>query len=170
MDKRIVTPADPVSIADSIPTSRAVFEIRRRSGLDWDELAVLLGASRSDVCDWANGRIRSTHIKTVVLCTLAAIQHIDRGSSKDTRSFLLNVDETTGTSVLDLLSAGRFDEVMAIPGRIVPPRPRPALSKEAKMLRRPEPPMLLLDADHSRPVIATTPRVAKVIRPPSPEE
>ena len=154
-----------VSVADPVSTSQAVFEIRRLSGLDWDELAAVFGVARSDVCSWANGSVLSDRERLVVLRALAAIRHLDRGTSDDTRRFLMEDDDTTGTSVLELLRSERFDEVMAMPGRAVFQRPRPALSEEAKMLRCP-PPIFLLDADHSRPVVATDPRVAEVMRAP----
>ena len=159
-------PDGRVSVADPVSTSQAVFEIRRLSGLDWDELAAVFGVSRSDVCSWANGSVLSDRERFVVLRTLAAIRHVYRGTSDDTRSFLLEDDDTTGMSVLELLRSERLDEVMAMPGRAVVQGPRPALSEDAQMLRRPAPPILLLDADHSRPVIATNPRVAELMRAP----
>lgn len=165
-----VSPDGRVSVAGPVSTSHAVFEIRRLSGLDWDELAAVFDVSRSDICNWANGSVLSKREQSIVLRTLVAIRHVDRGTSDDTLSFLLENDDTAGTSVLELLRSERFDEVMAMPSRAVSRRPRPALSEDAKMLRCPAPPILLLDADHSRPVIATAPQVAEVMRAPSAEE
>lgn len=165
-----VNPDGRVSVDDPMATGRAVFEIRRRSGLDWDELATVFGTSRSDLCNWANGSAVSARDQTAVRRTLVAIRHVDHGSSRDTRSFIFNKDNTTETSIFELLVDRRFDEIMAMPSRTIPPRPRPVLSDEAKRLRRPEPPMLLLDADQSRPVITTVSRVADTMRAPPIEE
>ena len=165
-----VNPDGRVSVDDLMATGRAVFEIRRRSGLDWDELATVFGISRSDLCNWANGSAVSAGDQTAVRRTLVAIRHVDHGSSRDTRNFIFNKDKATGTSVFGLLVESRFDEIMAIPSRTIPPRPRPVLSDEAKRLRHPEPPMLLLDADQSRPVITTVSRVADTMRAPPIEE
>lgn len=153
--------------ADAVPGAHAVCEIRRRSGLDWGELAELFGVSQKDVCNWASGGPTGRQALHVVRCTLKAIRHLYRGTSRDTRTFLLASAGDAGTSAFDLLRERRFPEVMArTSGDVVSLPRRPALSEEAQALRRPESVMALLQADQHRPNFATSPRIAHVRRAP----
>ncbi|MCY4560118.1 MAG: helix-turn-helix transcriptional regulator [Chloroflexi bacterium] len=104
-------------------TAEAIMEIRRRSGLTWQELAELFDVSRRSVHHWANGNPASAGRDRTIRRTLAAIRHLDRGSQQGTRSLLLAVDQATGVSALDLLQAGRFDKAMARPAHARAPEP-----------------------------------------------
>ena len=153
--------------ADSVLCARAVCEIRQRSGLDWNELAELFGASREEVCYWASGGSSDGHVRHLIRNTLKAIRHLDRGTSGDTRTYLLANDSDADISAFQLLREQRFSEVMARKsGDGVSSRRRPALSKEAQELRRPESVTALLQADQSRPDFVTSPRIAHVLRAP----
>lgn len=156
---------------DVSETGPAVYEIRRRSGLDWNELADMFGVSEDEVCKWASGLSLGSVAENAVRRTLEVIRHLDRGSSYDTRQLLLTLGEDGRASTFVLLREKRFDEVMArAGGGFARPDNRPDLSDEEKNLRRPEDPMLLLQADASRPDFATNPRIAKVMRAPPMED
>ena len=147
--------------------AQAMCEIRRRSGLDWSELAEMFGVSREDVCNWASGGIVDVSTLNIVLSTLRAIRHLDRGTSHDTRAYLQAIDGAADGSAFELLQRRRFSEVMARDkGVIVPSRIRPSLSEEAQELRRPESVIALLQADQRRTDIATSPRIIRVIQAP----
>lgn len=153
--------------ADSVLCATAICEIRRRSGLGWSELAALFGVSREEVCSWASGGPLGGPGRHLVRSTLKAIRHLDRGTSRDTRTYLLAIDGDAGTSAFQLLREQRFSEAMARKSDGgVSSRRRPALSKEAQDLRRPESVTALLQADQSRPDFATLPRIAHVLRAP----
>ena len=92
-------------------TAEAVLEIRRRSGLTWEELSELFEVSRRSVHHWANGKTVSAKHDREIRDVLAAIRHIDEGSRAATRGRLLTTDASE-TSVFALLQARRFDEVM----------------------------------------------------------
>lgn len=147
--------------------AQAMCEIRRRSGLDWGELAEMFGVSREDVCNWASGGIVDGSTLHVVRSTLKAIRHIDRGTSHDTRAYLRAIEGDTDGSAFELLQQRRFSEVMARhKGNVVPSHIRPNLSEEAQELRRPESVIALLQADQRRPDIATSPRIIRVMQAP----
>ena len=153
--------------ADAVVGARAICEIRRRSGLDWGELAELFGVPQEDVCNWASGGPTGRQALHVVCSTLKAIRHLDRGTSRDTRTYLLASEGDADTSAFDLLRERRFSEVMARKrGDVVSLPRRPALSKKAQALRRPESVTALLQADQHRPDFATSPRMVHVRRAP----
>ena len=120
------TAADPVGRCDFLlgpaeSTAEAIMEIRRRSGLTWQELGELFDVSRRSIHHWANGKPVSAGNDRTIRRMLAAIRHLDWGSQRDTRALLLSVDQATGVSPLDLLQAGRFDDATArFPGDRTP--------------------------------------------------
>ena len=138
-------------------------EIRRRSGLTWEELGELFEVSRRSVHHWANGRPMSAGHDRMIRRILAVVRKLDQGDQERTRALLLTVDECTGVSAFDLLRDGRFDEAMrridGIP--LVEPQRTP-LSNAAWEARRPPSPVLLLEAGQERPDI---PANARVVRP-----
>lgn len=94
-------------------TVLAIMEIRRLSGLTWEELGTLFDVSRRSIHNWANGKRVSAGNDQMISRMLAAIRHLDQGDQADTRALLLTVDQTTGFSTLDLLKKGRFDEAVS---------------------------------------------------------
>ena len=143
-------------------TGEAILEIRRRSGLTWDELADLFAVSRRSVHHWANGNPPSARHEIHIRRTLAALCHVDEGSQMATRDRLLTIGRT-GHSTFDLLANGRFGDVFGQPaGSVLPERRRVPLSRHAQEVRRPTPPALLLGADQGRPRIPVS--KARVVR------
>ena len=148
-------------------TGEAIMEIRRRSGLTWEELGDLFDVSRRSVHHWANGKpVTARHDRTI-RNMLAAIRHLDRGDRAGTRALLLTVDGAMGISTLDLLKNGRFDEAMGRVAGVRAPEPRhTSLSRTAWDSRRPPAPTLLLGAEQERPDIPASARVARPKRIP----
>ena len=144
-------------------TAEAIMEIRRRSGLTWQELGELFDVSRRSIHHWANGKSVSAGNDRTIRRMLAAIRHLDRGSQRDTRALLLSVDQATGVSPLDLLQAGRFDDATTPFLADWAPEPhRVPLSPAARDARRPPPATRLLGAEQDRPDI---PAKARAVRP-----
>ena len=166
------TASEPVGkllypLLSSQTTGEAVMEIRRLSGLTWEELADLFGVSRRSIHHWANGKAVTAKHDRMIRNTLAAIRHLDRGDQVGTRALLLTIDQATGISALDLLKNGHFDEARGRVESIQAPKPqRVPLSRAARDARRPPSPVLLLGANQEQPDIPAKVRVVRAKRPP----
>ena len=162
--------AGPAAQFDYMPTestAEAIMEIRRRSGLTWQELAELFEVSRRSAHHWANGNPVSAGRERTIRRMLAAIRHLDRGSQVDTRALLLAVDQATGVSTLDLLKTGRFDDATArVAGGRAPVPHRVPLLSDVQDARRPPAPALLLGAEQDRPDVPARARTARPKRTP----
>ena len=164
------TAAGPTGQIEHVPaesTAEAIMEIRRRSGLTWEELADLFDVSRRSVHHWANGKPVSARHDRMIRRMLAAVRHLDQGGQVGTRALLLAVDQAMGVSALDLLKDGRFDEAMdRVAGVRAPERQRIPLSSAARDARRPQAPELLLGAEQDRPDLPAKARVVRAKRTP----
>jgi DNA-binding transcriptional regulator YiaG len=143
-----------------------VAELRRLSGLTWDQLAQLFKVSRRSVHFWASGKPMNASNEEQLHRVLAVVRKADRGSASANRSALLAVNED-GFSALDLLSARRYDEALegfgTGPGRIQ--RRTPPLSGEVRGERQPRPPGELVGALHGEVHLRTArARPAKSVR------
>ncbi len=143
--------------------AEAIMEIRRRSGLTWEELGDLFEVSRRSVHYWASGKSASARHDRVIRRMLAAVRHLDRGDRELTRALLLSVGEGMGVSIFDLLRGGRFHEAIGLVEGV------PALERQSILLsstaweaRRAQAPVLLLEAEQDRPDISAK---ARVVRP-----
>ena len=135
------------STNSSEATQKALSELRRLSGLTWDQLAKLFNVSRRSLHFWASGqplsRFNEEHLNRL-LCT---IRYIDRGNANLNRSLLLHPD-SNGNPLFDLLVAGKHEEFKRIAGSNNAPR-RPllgVLSKDAHTAYMPQNPADLVDA------------------------
>lgn len=129
--------------------SAAVAELRRRSGLTWDQLARLFGVARRSVHFWASGKALNASNEERLGRLLAVIGHIDRGNAQETRAALMTA-QSDGVIPFDLLSADKFDEVMERLGagshRTMPAQT--PLSSAALAARMPTPPGERVDLLH----------------------
>ena len=129
--------------------SSAIAELRRRSGLTWDQLAHLFGVTRRSVHFWASGQALNPVNEERLNRILAVIQYIDRGSAQATRSALM-IALNDGVIPLDLLKMGKFGKVKELlgagPQRSIPSRT--PLSVAARALRKPLPPEERVGALH----------------------
>lgn len=137
--------------ADDAETTReAISELRRLSGLTWEQLGELFDVSRRSVHFWASGKPLSVGNERRLMQILDVVRIADRGDARSTRAALFEVKD--GRTAYALLAAGRFEEARAILGGGAR-RPRPALaelSADAKAARKPLPPEMLIDAQHDR--------------------
>ena len=165
------TTAGPTGQIEHVPaqsTAEAIMEIRRRSGLTWEELGDLFDVSRRSVHHWANGKPVTASHERMIRRMLAAVRHLDRGDQVSTRALLLTVDQAMGVSALDLLKDGRFDEAVGRVAGVPALEPhRIPLSSAARDARRPQAPALLLEAEQERPDVPARARAARARRTPT---
>jgi len=118
--------------------NRALSELRRLSGLSWDQLARIMGVSRRALHFWASGkpmaRTNEEHLQRV----LAVVRAIDRGSNAANRTALLGAADHESIGV-DLLAAHEYDRVVSRASR---------MSASARGARTPRPPAELVAALH----------------------
>lgn len=162
-ERTAAAPTGQIVHLPSESTAHAIMEIRRLSGLTWEELGDLFNVSRRSIHHWASGKSVTAKHERMIHRMIAAVRHLDRGDQIDTRALLLSVDQVAGVSTLDLLRADRFAEAM---GRVesgwTPAPRRIPLSDTASTARRPPAPALLLEAEQERPDI---PAKARAVRP-----
>lgn len=151
--------------ADAETTRQAISELRRISGLTWEQLGELFDVSRRSVHFWASGKPLNAENETRLLQVLDIVRTADRGDARSTRLALLDVHD--GSSAFDLLVEERFDEARARLG-VGGGRPRPVLkelSAEAKAARAPLRPEELVEAQHDRVHPASSrSRAARTVR------
>lgn len=128
-------------------SKKAINELRKTSGLTWEQVAKLFNVSRRSIHFWASGQPLASDNEEKLNRLLGVIRYIDRGSASLNRKLLLNPN-ADGELPLDQLRAGEYDKVRENLGRGNPPK-RPQLtplSEEESELRRPLPPEILIDA------------------------
>jgi DNA-binding transcriptional regulator YiaG len=134
------------------PRARAaISELRRASGLTWDQLARLFGVSRRSVHFWASGSVMTPANEEKLQRVLAELRKADRGSASANRAMLLSVG-ATGVLPFDLLAAGQYEragDAMG-PGRGRPTISHPGVSQADKAARAPMRPEDLVGALQDR--------------------
>ena len=128
-------------------TGNAIAELRRISGLTWEQLAGLLQVSRRALHFWALDKQMHPTNEQRVHRILAVLRQIDRGVSSQNRMLLLSPQED-GTMAYDLLRDGRYEEVVERlgQGRVASPPRLPPMSAAAHTKRRPPSASDLLEA------------------------
>ena len=140
-----------VSIELREPAPPAIAELRRLTGLTWEQLAHLFNVSRRAVHFWASGSkmtgANGVHLKRV----LETVQLIDRGSMTENRAALLATQDD-GATLLDQLAAGSYDVVISALwyGRQRVASMATAFLPLAKAAHLPRPPEELVDASQER--------------------
>ena len=128
----------------------AIAELRRRSGLTWEQLAHLFGVSRRALHFWASGKAMTPANAERLQRLLTVIRTTDRGSAGANRAALLAARDD-GTALLDLLADAQYERVTTLLGPSNTPRTlAPKLSKEVLAARSPRPPEELVGALHDR--------------------
>jgi DNA-binding transcriptional regulator YiaG len=155
-----------VQVRESQTSSAAILELRRVSGLTWDQLARLFGITRRSLHFWATGKPLTPAHQERLHRLLATIRRLDRGSAHANRTLLLSAHDDGGIP-LDLLMAEQYERVLALlgPGH-APVRPHPAaLAVDARMARAPYAPEdvagSLQDRVHQEAGQVRVPRVAR---------
>lgn len=156
---------------DQLPretTRAAIHELRRLSGLTWDQLARLFGVDRRSLHHWGSGQPLSRKNEERLHRLLAVIRYIDRGAADLNRQALMQPTDD-GDLPFDLLVQEEYQAVKDIldrgPGRR--DIQRKPLSPEEQALHRPAfKPVELLDARHDPVHVkmkgSRVPRVARI--------
>lgn len=129
-------------------TEENISEIRRLTGLTWEDLARILGVARRSLHFWASGKPTNAPNEERPQRMLAVIRQVDRGATDTNRAMLLR--EHDGVLPIDLLTKARFDEFLALVGK-GPGRSRIELTPlfaETLAARKPPAPEQLVDALH----------------------
>lgn len=130
-----------VAIDATTMPSATIAELRRRSGLTWDQVARLFGVARRSVHFWASGKALNAANEERLGRMLAVVRYVDRGTAQATRAALMAA-QNDGVIPFDLLANDEFDDVMERLGA-GPQRSMPALvplSAAARAARMPPPP------------------------------
>jgi DNA-binding transcriptional regulator YiaG len=138
-----------VELRESAPAMIA--ELRRLTGLTWEQLARLFNVSRRSVHFWASGSKMADANRAHLDSVLDTVRLIDRGSMTENRAALLTTGHD-GATLLDQLAAGNYALVVSALGQ---GRQRvagiaPVFSPAAKAARLPRPPEELVGAFHDR--------------------
>jgi DNA-binding transcriptional regulator YiaG len=147
-------------------SSAALMELRRVSGLTWDQLARLFGVTRRSLHFWVSGKSLNSANEERLHKLLATVRKLNRGSARENRSLLRSVRED-GIIPYDLLIDGQYEKVLALlgPGQALSRHQLSPLSIESRMARKPLPPAELAgamqDRVHKEVGKARVPSVAK---------
>lgn len=157
----------PVYSIPSMTTGDAILEIRRRSGMTWEELGELFDVSRRSVHNWASGEALSAKNEHQVRMVLGAVRLIDRGDPRKTRDALMTVNGVGDVSPLALLKQGDTAAAVALAGHgateIELQTFRPTQSRPRSRSRA----ATYLDAVNAPPATASGPsRLARIHRAP----
>lgn len=139
-----VTYSLPIAVESAQVT---IHELKKLSGLTWEQLARIFNVSRRSLHFWASGKPMTPFNEEHLRRLLATIRSIDRGSPDINRSALLQPQHGS-TIPLDLLIAGKYEEVKQLLGAgtaVEKPKLKP-LSLEAIASRLPPPPEALVGA------------------------
>lgn len=128
-------------------TRKAINELRKLSGLTWEQLAKLFNVSRRSLHFWASGQRLSSFNEESLNRLLGTIRYIDRGSADINRGLLMSPG-SDGKPLLDLLAIGEYEKVKQILGQgNAPQKPRlVSLSEDTRISRMPPNPADLVDA------------------------
>ena len=112
----------PATILPTLPatppvrlTRQAVNELRKLSGLTWEQLAHLFDVSRRSVHFWASGQPLAVAHEAKLNRILDAVEYTSLGSASLNRSLLMGLGKD-GRSYLELLAAGEYEEVKRLLG------------------------------------------------------
>lgn len=155
-----------VSITSAGSASVAISELRRLSGLTWEQLARLFRVSRRSLHFWASGKAMTPANEEHLQRLIVVLRKVDRGSSAANRTALITADRN-GVVPFDLLADERYDFALAMLGQAQHPAPTgpPSLAEKVKLERAPRSPEELIDALHDRVHRETgTARPAKSVR------
>jgi DNA-binding transcriptional regulator YiaG len=93
-------------------TPSKISEVRRITGLTWDQLAQLFGVSRRAVHFWASGKEMSSENEARLSRVAACLLSCDRGSARANREALFTPHHDA-TVPFDLLMEGHYDRFVA---------------------------------------------------------
>jgi transcriptional regulator with XRE-family HTH domain len=143
------TTAGP-SVVEIDDTDTRIAELRRRSGLTWEQLSRLFGVSRRSLHFWASGKTMTPANEEHLERLLAVFRRIDRGSPEANRAALFEAG-ADGRVPFDLLVARQYERVTAsVDTANVAPAVSRRPSAQGLSTRTPQPPAQLVDALQDR--------------------
>lgn len=169
MERPQLTSAGGVNANDDTAarTANSIADLRRISGLTWDQLARLFGVSRRSVHFWASGSPMKPRHEEHLRRLVQIIRRIDRGSASRNRQLLFDSGRGQTPMPFDLLAAEKYDEALAIAGsgELAPRASSTKLRSGSPDTRLPRPPAELVDTlpDDVR-VEVTKGRAARSVR------
>ena len=141
--------SEPNTEANKNPldTRKAIHEIKKISGLTWDQLAQLFNVSRRSLHFWASGKQLSSSNEEDLYRLVEVFRYINRGNADINRQVLISAQEN-GQIPFALLGEKKYEETKKLLGQgLGKPKPQlQPLSKEASLLRTPPPPDELVGA------------------------
>lgn len=125
----------------------ALSELRKLSGLTWEQLARLFNVSRRSLHFWASGQPISRFNEESLHRLLSTLRYINRGSANINRHTLLKPCRN-GQIPFDLLVAGRYEDVKILLGYGNAPEKMQLtpIDGSERVLRKPQKPDELIDA------------------------
>ena len=129
-----------------------ILEIRRLSGLTWEQLSELFGVSQRTLTHWTNGKPPSDKHERHIRKASYLMHRLYRGSQQTTRDYLLKNDD--GESLFVLLAEHQYDRIILQVHEVdtYSSLVRRTTQSEDKLNRdTPTRPVHLLDAIQSRP-------------------
>lgn len=104
----------PSVFTDNLP--KAIHELKKSSGLTWQQLARLFNVAPRSLHFWASGKPMSRSNEEYLHRLLGTMRYVNRGSAGENRSALLS-HSNSGECLLDLLVVGKVEEVKRILGK-----------------------------------------------------
>lgn len=122
-------------------------ELRRLSGLTWDQLARLFRINRRSLHFWASGKAMAPTNEEHLQRLLAVIHKIDQGTASINRALLLAAGDN-GVIPFDLLATRKYEEAVSLIGAVntAARAVLPSLSETAKAARMPRAPEEMIGA------------------------
>lgn len=144
----------------------AIMELRRLSGMTWEQLAGLFEVTRRTVHFWASGKALNSYNEEKLYRILSTVREISRGTAQENRDLLFTASQG-GMAPIDLLRAGQYADVVRILGAgggLERPTLAP-LSESARRMRMPSSPETLVGALQDRIDMGTgRTRAARAVR------
>lgn len=142
------TSGAPIFVSEAANVS--IGELRRLSGLTWDQLARLFKVSRRSLHFWASGKPMTSSNEAQLQRLLQLVRKLDHGSASANRAALFRIRED-GVALFDLLVAGAYEQVLSLLGASHPVSARPPKPAAATLAARaPRPPEELVGALQDR--------------------
>jgi DNA-binding transcriptional regulator YiaG len=142
----------------------AITELRRLTGLTWDQFATLFGVSRRAVHFWASGKAMTATNDEHLQRSLGCLRIVNRGSTLANKEALFS-PVGAGITPFDLLVQHQYEEFIDTLGRAVHGMSAPMKFTRVSSDRLPRPPYVMAsareDAVHQE---AGSPRPGRVVR------
>lgn len=119
-----------------VSTSRAIHEIRLKTGLTWDQLSKVFHVDRRSLHFWASGKALSASHEEQLFGLLRLVRQIDRGSARANRAILFNPLSGSNQTPFAKLVSGDYEEVLALIGSSDAARRRPPMPSAEQVAAR----------------------------------